>query len=53
MKPPIFLGDLAVILAEGGRRNEALKQIEANLARFPSDVWVAIVDSHIIPALVL
>lgn len=37
-----FLGDLAVILAEGGRREEALKQIDENLERFPQDAWVTI-----------
>jgi len=37
-----FLGDLAVVLAEAGRRDEALKQIEENLSRFPDDVWIVI-----------
>ena len=37
-----FLGDRAVILAEAGRRDEALRQVEKNLARFPDDAWVRI-----------
>jgi tetratricopeptide (TPR) repeat protein len=37
-----FRGDRAVILAAAGRREEALEQVEANLARFPEDVWVRI-----------
>ena len=37
-----FLGDRAVILAEAGRREEALRQVEKNLARFPEDAWVRI-----------
>jgi len=43
-----FLGDCAVILAEAGRREEALRQVEANLAQFPDDVWVRIKagDAH-------
>jgi SEC-C motif-containing protein len=39
---PSFLGDRAVILAEAGRQDEALKQVEENLTRFPVDVWVRI-----------
>jgi tetratricopeptide (TPR) repeat protein len=37
-----FLGDRAVILAEAGRRDEALRQVEKNLVRFPDDTWVRI-----------
>jgi tetratricopeptide (TPR) repeat protein len=37
-----FLGDRAVILAEAGRRDEALRQVEKNLVRFPDDAWVRI-----------
>jgi len=37
-----FLGDRAVILAEAGRREDALRQVEKNLARFPEDAWVRI-----------
>jgi len=37
-----FLGDRAVILAEAGRRDEALRQVEKNLIRFPDDAWVRI-----------
>jgi tetratricopeptide (TPR) repeat protein len=37
-----FLGDRAVILAEAGRREDALRQVERNLVRFPDDAWVRI-----------
>lgn len=37
-----FLGDLAVIFAEAGRKEEAFKQVEDNLNRFPEDVWIII-----------
>ena len=37
-----FLGDRAIILAEAGRREEALRQVDANLTQFPDDVWVRI-----------
>ena len=37
-----FLGDRAVILAEAGRRDDALRQAEKNLVRFPEDAWVRI-----------
>jgi tetratricopeptide (TPR) repeat protein len=37
-----FLGDRAVILAEAGRREDALRQVEKNLVRFPEDAWVRI-----------
>jgi hypothetical protein len=37
-----FLGDRAVILAEAGRTNEALRQVEENRARFPEDIWILI-----------
>ena len=36
------LGDRAVILAENGRREEALRQVEQNLQQFPEDVWIRI-----------
>lgn len=37
-----FLGDLVVILAQAGRREEALAQIEENHRRFPKDFWVRV-----------
>lgn len=37
-----FLGDLAYILADAGRKDEALKQVEANLKEYPNDIWVVI-----------
>jgi tetratricopeptide (TPR) repeat protein len=37
-----FLGDLAIIYAEAGRKEDALKQAEVNLNRFPEDVWIII-----------
>jgi tetratricopeptide (TPR) repeat protein len=37
-----FLGDRAVILAEAGRKDEALRQVEENLVRFPDVAWVRI-----------
>ncbi len=40
--PAAFLGDLAVILAEEGRHDEALLQTRANLERFPDDPWIRI-----------
>jgi tetratricopeptide (TPR) repeat protein len=44
----MYLGDRAVILAEAGRRDEALAQVEENLRRFPDDVWTKIFagDAH-------
>lgn len=40
--PENFLRDAACILAAAGRREETLIQVEENLMRFPSDVWVVI-----------
>ncbi|HEX9757091.1 MAG TPA: SEC-C metal-binding domain-containing protein [Nitrospiria bacterium] len=40
--PDNFLGDMGIILAEAGRREEALKRITENLERFDDDVWVMI-----------
>ncbi len=40
--PDNFFGDMAVILAEAGRREEALERIAKNLERFPDDAWVII-----------
>jgi tetratricopeptide (TPR) repeat protein len=34
-----FLGERAVILAETGRRMEALQQVEGNLNQFPEAAW--------------
>ncbi len=42
-----FLSDRAVILAEAGRRQEALRQVEDNLSRFPNDVWICLNAGHI------
>lgn len=41
-QPQNFYRDMGCILAEAGRREEALKQIEENLKMFPADVWVLI-----------
>ena len=41
-QPENFYRDMGCILAEAGRREEAIKQVEENLKRFPSDVWVVI-----------
>jgi tetratricopeptide (TPR) repeat protein len=40
--PDNFFGDMAVILAEAGRREEAFDRISKNLEMFPDDVWVII-----------
>jgi hypothetical protein len=37
-----FLSDRAVLLAEAGRRDEALSQVQDNLNRWPTDPWVLI-----------
>lgn len=41
-RPENFMRDAGCILAEAGRKEEALAQVEENLRRFPSDVWVVI-----------
>ena len=41
-QPYNFLRDRGCILAEAGRKEEAIKQIEENLRRFPDNVWVII-----------
>lgn len=41
-QPQNFLRDTGCILAEAGRRGEALLQIDENLLRFPNDAWVVI-----------
>ncbi len=41
-QPQNFLRDLGCILAEAGRKEDAVKQIEENLKRFPDDVWIVI-----------
>jgi FAD/FMN-containing dehydrogenase len=38
----MFASDVAVILAEAGRRQQALARVERNLSRFPDDVWTHI-----------
>ena len=40
--PDNFLGDMGVILAESGRRDEALKRLSENLEQFHDDAWVII-----------
>ena len=40
--PKNFLGDLGWILAEAGRCEEALSQIEENLNNYPDDPWMVI-----------
>ncbi len=37
-----FLGDRAVILAEAGRREEAIAQFQDNLIRWPTNPWILI-----------
>jgi tetratricopeptide (TPR) repeat protein len=34
-----FANDVAAILAEAGRGDEALRRVEQNLHRFPDDLW--------------
>lgn len=41
-RPGNFLRDTACILAEAGKKEEAVLQIEDNLMRFPEDIWVII-----------
>lgn len=41
-QPHNFLRDTACILADAGRRDEAIMQIEENLMRFSADMWVII-----------
>src|SRR3990170_5016831 len=41
-QPQNFLRDTACILADAGRREEAIMQIEENLMQFPADMWVII-----------
>ena len=38
----MFESDVAMILAEAGRRQQALARVEQNLHRFPDDVWTHI-----------
>ena len=38
----MFASDVAVILAEAGRGQQALDRVEQNLRRFPDDVWTHI-----------
>ena len=40
--PDNFFGDIAVILAEAGRREEAFERISKNLERFHDDAWIII-----------
>ena len=41
-QPQNFLRDTACILADAGRREEAMMQIEENIMRFPEEMWVII-----------
>ena len=41
-QPENFFRDTGCILAEAGRRGEAILQVEENLQRFPNDIWVVI-----------
>jgi len=38
----MFANDVAVILAEAGRADEALARVERNLRRFPDDLWTQV-----------
>ena len=38
----MFANDVAAILAEAGRGDEALRRVEQNLHRFPDDLWTQI-----------
>ena len=38
----MYASDVAVILAEAGRGEQARERVERNLSRFPSDVWTRI-----------
>lgn len=42
VRPENFLRDAGCLLADAGKKEEALVQVEENLRRFPSDVWVVI-----------
>jgi hypothetical protein len=42
-----FLGDRAVILAQAGRREEALRQVAENLSRYPNDAWICLNAGHV------
>lgn len=46
-----FLGDLAVIYAEACRKEDALKQAEINLNKFPEDIWIIIKAGDVYEAL--
>jgi len=39
---PMYASDVAVIIAEAGRAEEALQRVEVNVRRFPDDVWTRI-----------
>lgn len=40
--PDNFFGDMATILAEAGRREEAFDRTTKNIERFPDDAWIII-----------
>lgn len=39
---PTYANDVAIALAEAGRAEQALQRVEANVRRFPDDVWTRI-----------
>ncbi|MCX8118902.1 MAG: SEC-C metal-binding domain-containing protein [Desulfobacterota bacterium] len=41
-EPENFYRDLGYILAKAGRKEEAIRQVEENLKRFPEDLWVVL-----------
>lgn len=41
-RPENFLRDAGCLLADAGKREEALAQIEENLRRFPANIWIVI-----------
>ncbi len=41
-QPNEWLGNVGCILAEAGRREDAVKQVKENLQNFPNDVWVVV-----------
>ncbi|MDA8171864.1 MAG: SEC-C metal-binding domain-containing protein [Nitrospiraceae bacterium] len=44
--PENFYGDMAAILAEAGRREEAFESISKNLEMFPANAWIVIKAGH-------
>lgn len=50
-QPKEFYIDMGYILANAGRKEEALKQIEENLNKFPNDFWIIINAGDVLFAL--